>query len=154
RSGCRILSFGLESLSPASVVSVDKTFNQPERYAEQLRHVRDHGIAVSTEMIVGLDGDTEATFEATYRFLMDNRVPLPRLYILTPVPGTGTWADMEAEGRIFDRDVAGYNGGRCVFHPRGMDAETLQRGYWRTYESLYTWRAIARRVQGIPPGME
>lgn len=150
RSGCRILSFGLESVNPASVASVDKTFNQPARYAELLGRIRDHGIVVSTEMIVGMEGDTEATFEHTYRFLMDNRVPLPRLYIMTPVPGTGMYREFAAEGRIFNHDLADYNGGKCVFRPRGMSAQTLQESYWKLYESLYTYPAIARRMRGVP----
>jgi radical SAM superfamily enzyme YgiQ (UPF0313 family) len=150
RSGCRILSFGIESVNPASVASVQKTFNQPERYQELLGRVRDHGIAVSTEMIVGMEADTEATFEHTYRFIMDNRIPLPRLYILTPVPGTQLYRDYQAQGRIFNHDVADYNGGKCVFHPTGMDAETLQESYWTLYRRLYTLPAIAKRMRGVP----
>lgn len=154
RSGCRILSFGLESVNPASVNSVKKTFNEPARFAQLIGRVREHGIAVSTEMIVGMEGDTEATFEHTYRFLMDNQVPLPRLYILTPVPGTPLYRQFEQQGRIFNRDVGVYNGGTCVFHPTGMDAETLQAGYWKLYDSLYTCGAIARRMRGVPRGTE
>lgn len=154
RSGCRILSFGLESVNESSVASVEKTFNEPARYGALLARVRDHGIAVSTEMIVGLEGDTEATFEHTYRFIMDNRIPLPRLYILTPVPGTGMYRQFEAEGRIFNHDLGDYNGGKCVFRPRGMSAEDLQESYWKLYERIYTWGAIARRMRGVPRGME
>lgn len=154
RSGCRILSFGIESVNAASVASVKKTFNVPARFGELLGRVRDHGIAVSSEMIVGMDGDTESTFEKTYDFLMDNRIPLPRVYILTPVPGTAMYRQFIAEGRIFNHDLADYNGGKCVFHPRGMDAETLQENYWKLYERLYTYGAIARRMRGVPERME
>jgi radical SAM superfamily enzyme YgiQ (UPF0313 family) len=152
RSGCRILSFGLESVNPASVASVEKTFNEPARFPELLGRVRDHGIVASTEMIVGMEGDTEATFEHTYRFIMENRVALPRLYILTPVPGTGMYREFEAEGRIFNHDLGDYNGGKCVFRPRGLTAEALQEGYWKLYGSLYTYGAIARRMRGVPKG--
>lgn len=154
RSGCRILSFGLESVNPKSVAAVKKTFNEPARFAQLLARIRDHGIAVSTEMIVGMEGDTEATFEHTYRFLMDNRVPLPRLYILTPVPGTAMYREFEAEGRIFNYDLGDYNGGKCVFRPRGMAADTLQDSYWKLYDSLYTYGAIAKRMRGVPKGTE
>ena len=154
RSGCRILSFGLESVNPASVASVSKTFNHPERYAELVRCITDSGIAVSTEMIVGMDGDNEDTFEQTYHFLLQSRVPLPRLYILTPVPGTPMYRDYAAAGKIFNHDIADYNGGKAVFHPRQMDAATLQRNYWELYERLYSRRAIAHRMTGVPRTME
>lgn len=154
RSGCRILSFGIESVNPVSVASVKKTFNVPARFSELLGRVRDHGIAVSSEMIVGMEGDSEATFEKTYRFLMDNRIPLPRVYILTPVPGTAMYRKFIEEDRIFNHDLADYNGGKCVFRPTGMDAETLQENYWKLYELLYTYRAIAQRMRGVPERME
>lgn len=154
RSGCRILSFGIESVNRESVASVSKTFNHPDRYAELLGRVRDHGITVSTEMIVGLDGDNLETFERTYRFLMENRIPLPRVYILTPVPGTSLYRDYEEQGRIFNHDLADYNGGKCVFRPVGMDANTLQENYWRLYEQLYSWSSIVRRMRGVPKGTE
>ena len=154
KSGCRILSFGIESVNPASVAAVRKTFNEPARFAELLGRVRESGIAVSTEMIVGMEGDTEATFEETYRFLMDNRIPLPRLYILTPVPGTPLYRRFVEDGRIFDHDLANYTGGKCVFHPTGMSAEVVQESYWKLYERLYTYSAIARRMRGVPEQME
>jgi radical SAM superfamily enzyme YgiQ (UPF0313 family) len=154
RSGCRILSFGIESVNPASVTSVKKTFNDPTRYAELLGRIREHGIAISSEMIVGMEGDTEATFEETYRFIMGNRIPLPRVYILTPVPGTPMYREFLKDGRIFNHDMADYNGGKCVFHPRGMDAQTLQENYWRLYELLYRYGAIAQRMLGVPKRME
>jgi radical SAM superfamily enzyme YgiQ (UPF0313 family) len=154
RSGCRILSFGVESVNPASVASVGKTFNHPERYAALLGRVREHGVAVSTEMIVGMDGDTEATFQHTLDFIMANRIPLPRLYILTPVPGTPMYREYRESGRIFNHDLADYNGGKAVFHPLRMTAGTLQRNYWRLYERLYSYRAIVRRMRGVPKGME
>jgi radical SAM superfamily enzyme YgiQ (UPF0313 family) len=154
KSGCRILSFGLESVNEASVLSVGKTFNHPERYASLLRAIRASGIAVSTEMIVGMDGDTESTFEHTYRFIMENQVPLPRLYILTPVPGTPMYRDYQSAGKIFNHDLGDYNGGKAVFHPRNMDAATLQENYWRLYERVYAPMAIARRMRGVPRRME
>jgi len=154
RSGCRILSFGIESVNPASVESVGKTFNEPRRFGELLGRVREAGICVSTEMIVGLDGDSTDTFELTYRFLMENRIPLPRMYILTPVPGTGLYREYEAEGRIFNHDIGDYNGGKCVFRPRSMDAVTLQESYWKLYDQLYTRAAIMRRMRGVPKKTE
>ena len=150
RSGCRILSFGIESVNAASVESVGKSFNQPARFSELLGRVRDHGICVSTEMIVGLEGDNLDTFEHTYRFLMDNRVPLPRMYILTPVPGTQLYREYDADGRIFNYDIGDYNGGKAVFRHKTMDADTLQESYWKLYEQLYRPSSIARRMRGVP----
>ena len=146
RSGCRLLSFGVESTSEETLAGLGKGFNHPDRYAEAFRRVRSHGIEVSTEMIIGADGDDETVFDRTHDLLMENRIPAPRIHILTPVPGTALWRELEAEGRIVSRDFAGFTGGKVVFRPRRLDPAALQAGYWRLYERLFTWRAIAHRL--------
>ena len=152
RSGCRLLSFGIESVSAASLKSVDKEWNRPERYAEAITALRLHGIDVSTEMIVGLDGDGPDVFQRTYDFLMDNAVSVPRVHIMTPVPGTPLYDELAAEGRLTSTDFARFSGGQVVYRPKNLTADALQDGYWRLYESLFTPRAIARRVGVNPPG--
>jgi radical SAM superfamily enzyme YgiQ (UPF0313 family) len=154
RSGCRILSFGIESVNPGSVAAASKTFNHPENYGRLLDEVRKAGIAVSSEMIVGMEDDTVEVFDATYDFLMEQRVPLPRVYIMTPVPGTGMYREFEREGRIFDFDLANYNGGKAVFHPRKMTVQQLNNGYWRLYDRLYGLKSILARMRGVPSQTE
>jgi radical SAM superfamily enzyme YgiQ (UPF0313 family) len=146
RSGCRLLSFGIESTSPDSVASVGKRFNRPSRYSHAIETIRRFGIDVSTEMILGIDTDDPSVFQKTYNFLMENRISVPRIHIMTPIPGTPLWDELESEGRIIYRDFDRYSGGRVVFSPRGVDAQLLQQGYWRLYEELFSLGAIAHRV--------
>ncbi len=150
KSGCRILSFGIESVNQVSLDTVSKTFNQTIRFGESLSKVRDAGIAVSSEMILGLEDDTVNVFEQTYQFIMENHIPLPRIYIITPVPGTSFYQRMEEEGRVFDYDLAKYNGGKAVFHPKKMSADLLNQNYWVLYNKIYSFRAILKRLKGIP----
>jgi radical SAM superfamily enzyme YgiQ (UPF0313 family) len=146
RSGCRLLSFGIESTNPASLEMIDKEWNRPDRYRDAVRAIRAQGIDVSTEMIIGLDADDASVFERTYRFLMDSAISVPRIHILTPVPGTPLFAQLQAEGRILSTDFSRYSGGQVVFRPRQLDAGELQAGYWKLYEQLFTWPAIWHRA--------
>lgn len=145
-SGCRLLSIGIETTSRAGLEAVNKQWNRPERYAAAIRALRDHGIDVSTEMMIGLDGDDASVFERTYRFIMDNHISVPRVHIMTPIPGTPMWNEMLEQGRLRSADYGGYSGGNVVFQPRHIDADELQAGYWRLYERLFSLRAIARRL--------
>jgi radical SAM superfamily enzyme YgiQ (UPF0313 family) len=147
RSGCRLLSFGIESTTPESLATVDKSWNRPERYAEAVRALRAHGIEISTEMIVGLDEDDASVFERTYDFLMDNRISVPRIHILTPVPGTPLYDQMVADGRMVSSEFGRYSGGNVVYRPRRIDPEQLQGGYWKLYERLFSWSAIWHRLR-------
>ena len=88
KSGCYVLSFGLESITRESLVSMNKAWAHPENYSEQIRIIRKHGIDISTEMVVGADGDTLESIRKTADFISDNHIAVPRFYILTPIPGT------------------------------------------------------------------
>jgi radical SAM superfamily enzyme YgiQ (UPF0313 family) len=146
-SGCRLLSIGIESVNPDSLVSHNKEFNRPEHYGEAVRTIRGHGIEVSTEMMIGLEDDDEGVFAATFDFLMSHEIAVPRIHIMTPVPGTPLFRRLEDEGRIRIRDLSRYTGGQVVFTPSGMDPDLIQREYWRLYERLFTRRAILHRTR-------
>jgi radical SAM superfamily enzyme YgiQ (UPF0313 family) len=147
RSGCRLLSFGVESTSEASLERHDKAWNHPKEYAEAIRTIRRHGIDVSTEMIVGLDGDDPSVFARTLDFLLENEISVPRVHIMTPIPGTPLYRRLRDEGRLLSEDLARYSGGQVVVRPRNIDAEALQAGYWALYERLFSVRGIARRLR-------
>ncbi len=145
-SGCAMLSMGLESVNQGSLDSVRKKFSRVKNYLESIRKIRSYGIDVSTEMMVGLDSDSDDVFERLYDFIMEASVSVPRLYIVTPIPGTPLFDEMERAGRITDRDFAHYNGARLVFKPAGMTAETMEQSYWKLYERLFGFGNIASRI--------
>lgn len=146
RSGCRLLSFGIESTDPQSLSWVDKAWNRPERYREAIETIRKAGIEISTEMIIGIDGDDASVFQKTYDFIMENRITIPRVHILTPVPGTPLHDQLEQEGRILSQDYGRYSGGQVVYRPLNLNPEELQKGYWQLYEKLFALRAIHWRA--------
>jgi UDP-N-acetylglucosamine:LPS N-acetylglucosamine transferase/uncharacterized radical SAM superfamily protein len=151
RSGCITLSFGLESINQGSLDSVSKTFTTVQRYRDALRVIRSHGIEISTEMMVGLDGDTAEVFDDMLEFLLEERIALPRVFVLTPVPGTPLFDQYNREGRIFEENLYRYSATKSVFHPRLMTAAELDSGYWRLNDRLFSYPGILRRIAG--PGM-
>lgn len=148
RSGCRLLSFGIETTSPESLKTVDKEWNRPERYRQSVATIRKHGIDVSTEMIVGLDADDHSVFQRTYDFIMDNQISVPRVHIMTPIPGTPLYEELKQDGRIVSEDFSRFSGGQVIYRPLHLKADELQAGYWKLYETLFSWWAIKRRVAG------
>jgi len=153
RSGCRLLSFGIESTSADSLRGVNKSWNRPDRYAEAVRTIRAHGIDVSTEMIIGFDGDDESVFEKTLRFILDNEISVPRVHILTPVPGTPIYEELRRDGRILHDEFGRYTGGTVVFRPRNFEAAQLEKGYWAMYRKILSWSGIAKRLHRNPAGL-
>ena len=146
RSGCRLVSIGIESTNPESLATIEKGWNCPNRYAEAFDAFRRNGIEVSTEMIVGFDTDDDGVFERTLDFILANRIAVPRVHILTPVPGTALYQELERDGRITSHDFAGYTGSKVVFRPKRIDPRFMQAEYWRLYERLFSWHSMVRRL--------
>lgn len=153
RSGCRLLSFGIESTSRDSLARVEKEWNRPERYREAVRQIRARGIDVSTEMIIGLDGDDRSVFQRTYDFLMHNAISVPRIHILTPIPGTPLFDQLKNEGRLVSQSFERYTGAHVVYRPTHLDVAELETGYWKLYDAVFSWAGILRRVAPNPASL-
>lgn len=145
-SGCRVLSFGLESISPESLAAMDKGWADPSQYPAMIRTIQEAGIDVSTEMVVGADGDTLESIARTAVFIRENKIVVPRFYILTPIPGTDFYTQMLQAGRICNHDLYSYNGTEAVHVPRNMSPEELTEAYWQLYEEVFCLGSIFRRT--------
>lgn len=144
-SGCTTLSFGLESISKESLKAMDKAWANPDNYPKLIRNIQNHGIDVSTEMVVGGEADTLESIQATKKFIEDNKISVPRFYILTPIPGTRFFKDMEAQGRLVERNIYAFDGTKAVYtHPNMTPAE-LTKAYWDLYHDLFTLPSIFKR---------
>lgn len=146
RSGCVALSFGLESISQESLISMNKPWARVESYKRQIEKITAAGIDVSTEMVVGADGDTLESIEKTADFITENKIVVPRFYILTPIPGTLFFEEMRAQGRIVNEDIYSYNGAEAVHRPRNMTPGELTGAYWRLYKEVFSVKSIFKRT--------
>ena len=138
RSGCERLSLGLESVNQATLDGYKKA-QSVEDIARAIDTLHDCGIKCHGMFVLGADSDTVDTVRDTVEFALRHRIDSLMLNILTPGPGTEQLADMNAEGRIFDRHWQFYDGQHVVFTPRQTTPHELQvevlRGYARFYSS-------------------
>jgi radical SAM superfamily enzyme YgiQ (UPF0313 family)/anti-anti-sigma regulatory factor len=146
QSGCVAMFIGIESISQQNLNDVHKSINHADQYFEAIQRIHDQGIAINAGMILGMDHDDESVFERTLEFLEKAKIEYATFHILTPVPGTPLYRQMEADGRIIDRDWSKYNGGYTVFRPKLMSPEALEEGYYWTYQQFYSMRSIYNRV--------
>ena len=145
KAGCKSLYLGIESINKEALRSMRKGFNKPEQYPELFERLERAGIRPFVGMILGLDQDTPETLQETLQFLLKHRVQNVFLNIFTPLPGTDSYAEMEAAGRIIDRDWSKYDIGHVVFQPVHFNPDQLQQTYWQMYKRIYSPAAIAGR---------
>lgn len=145
-SGCRILSLGIESITQESLDKQNKKWVHVNDHEKMLRRIADAGIMPATEMIVGMDGDTEDSIRATASFIIKNRVPIPKFYMMTPMPGSDLYSQYKAEGRLVHEDYSRYTATDAVFKPNNFSPEKLTEMYWWLYKKVYTIPNIFRRT--------
>lgn len=149
-AGCREVLLGLESPSADGLAGIelrrDWKLRQLDRYERAVVEIQSRGIAVNGCFILGLDGDTEGTFDGIVEFA--ERVGLydVQVTVLTPFPGTPLYERLLSEGRI----LAPGAWERCTlfdvnFVPRGMTPERLQSGLLEIAERLYSAAGVSRR---------
>jgi radical SAM superfamily enzyme YgiQ (UPF0313 family) len=146
RSGCASLFIGFESLSEKSLKQVGKGVNLLQDYKTGIKKLHDYGIAIIGAFIFGFDYDDIGVFEKTVEFAERNHLEHVSFSLLTPLPGTKFYHDMEKQGRIFEYDWSKYTCGEVVFHPRLLTVEQLQSGYYWARKSISSYRSIFTRT--------
>jgi radical SAM superfamily enzyme YgiQ (UPF0313 family) len=145
-SGCTLLSFGLESISKRSLEGVNKGWARPDDYAALIETLTAAGIDVASEMIVGMDSDTLESLRATIDFVAQTRIVAPKFYLMTPIPGTDLFEEMQRQGRILTDDLLAMTSSTPVISHPAMTTEELGAIYWEIYDRLYTVSMILRRT--------
>jgi radical SAM superfamily enzyme YgiQ (UPF0313 family) len=149
-AGCRGLFIGVETDSEANLAAMNKQFNRQAGYGCRLRRIRGAGIGVIAGMIVGMDDDDPLVFERTLRFLQETHIDAVQLNILTPLPGTPLFADLDRAGRVLDRDWSHYDYRHVVFRPARITAAQLQAGADWVYAQFYRLdRILGRFVRAL-----
>lgn len=149
RSGCQGVLIGFESLNPANLKDMNKSFNTMRGGFERaLANLRRHRIRVYGTFIFGYDRDTPESFSETVAFARDHALYIAAFNHLTPFPGTPLYRRMATEGRLLYEawwldDRYSYN--RIPFRPRGMTPEALQRNCLEARREFYSWPSIVQR---------
>jgi radical SAM superfamily enzyme YgiQ (UPF0313 family) len=149
RSGCQGVLIGFESLNPANLKGMNKSFNTMRGGFERaLANLRRHRIRVYGTFIFGYDGDTTESFAETVNFAKEHALYIAAFNHLTPFPGTPLYARLQREQRLlYDAwwldERYSYN--RIPFRPQNMTPETLQQNCVGARREFYSWRSIMRR---------
>ena len=153
QSGGRYAFIGIETISPKNLASVNKEWNKADNYETAIRRIHKAGINIVGSFIFGLDDDDASVFPKTLAFIMKNKIAAAQYHILTPLPGTRLYEEMERDKRLIDRDWANYHTSDVVFQPKNMTVRELQDGYhWifrETYSLGNTMKRIFRGWRGI-----
>jgi radical SAM superfamily enzyme YgiQ (UPF0313 family) len=149
RSGCKGVLIGFESLNPANLKAMNKSFNTMRGgFAQALANLRKHRIRVYGTFVFGYDHDTPESFATTVDFAKEQSLYIAAFNHLTPFPGTPLYARLQTEGRLLYENWwldQRYSYNKIPFQPHGMSPEALQQNCLAARREFYSWGSIAQR---------
>lgn len=141
RAGASVVYIGLESINPATL-ELYKKQQTVEEITYGIRRFHQFGIRVHGMFVFGGDSDTVQTIRDTVDFALETKVDTVQFLMLTPLPGTPLFNQLETEGRLLTRDWELYDGHHVVFRPAKMSPEQLQVETIQAMRRFYSARNL------------
>lgn len=146
RSGCQMLYIGFESVNPATLKEYNKRQSVAE-IAESVRVLHEHGIMTHGMFVFGAENDDADSLRATLRFSLKHGVDTVQFMVLTPLPGTPYFKQMETQDRLLTRDWQLYDGQHVVYQPSRMTPYELQKETFKAMKRFYSlWECVKMLV--------
>ncbi len=145
KSKCHTVYIGFESINPETLKLYNKkqSLNDIETCIKLLHK---NGTRIHGMFVLGADTDTTDTIHETVRFAKKNNIDTVQFLILTPLPGTKCYRDLDKEGRIFTKDWSLYDAHHVVFEPKLMSYYDLQSEMIRATKEFYSIPQIVKRA--------
>jgi radical SAM superfamily enzyme YgiQ (UPF0313 family) len=148
-SGCYGVFIGFETFSNKSIRDAGKEVNRPDEYLRDINRIHQAGIKVWGSFIFGFDNDTLDIFRETLHFIEKSKMEFAQFSLLTPLPGTALFRQLEEEQRIVCRDWAKYDLGSIVFNHPMLTPERMHFEKNHAWRRFYSVRSILKRL-GMP----
>jgi radical SAM superfamily enzyme YgiQ (UPF0313 family) len=148
KTRCWRLFAGLESVNPDTLNEYNKRQTVTE-IEEGVRLLRKRGIKVHGMFVLGADSDRIETVEQTIEFSKRAKIDSIQLTILTPLPGTSLYQQLQREGRLFPhgwREWAKFDGTNVLFKLATMDKSQLEAMIFKGMKRFYSWWEIIKSL--------
>lgn len=137
-AGCRTVYIGFESINPESLEEMNKN-QSVEDIKRSVQVFRKYGINIHGMFMFGADSDKSGIFRETFEFCKNSGISTVQYMIMTPLPGTVLFRQLEKQGRLLHRNWEYYDAMHVVFMPKNLSPAELQKGMIEAYSSFYSY---------------
>jgi radical SAM superfamily enzyme YgiQ (UPF0313 family) len=149
-SGGKWIFIGMESLDPANLKDVNKTFNKPDEYADVLRELARRNIYAITSFIFGLDHDKVGVASRTLGQMNEWPPVLPVFGQITPFPATPLYDRLAKEGRLTrPKHWLEFAPFQMAHTPLNMTVRQVQHEVRNAWTEAYSPAATERAIEAI-----
>lgn len=147
-SQCDTLHIGFESINPKTLEAYNKKQDIGEM-VECIKSLKDHGIRIHGMFVIGADTDSLDTIKQTADFTIKNGIDTVQFMMLTPLPGTPLFSEMQKSNRLLHSDWSKFDGLHLVFRPSQMNPQTLQTETLKAMAKFYSWKYIFKHLSKL-----
>lgn len=151
-AGCSKIEVGVETGNQHLLRKIGKQGLTIEKVKATVKKIREEGIMVEANFIVGLPGESWKTVKDTGKLIRSIHPDDMAISILTPYPGTPLYKTAEENGWIIEDDWSRYNTSNAVLSLPDFsdeDAKRAQRYLYRVYSYTQGPKALKRLAKSI-----
>ena len=138
RNGCRSVYVGFESINPKSLEEMNKR-QTPEDIRQSIKVFRKSDINIHGMFMFGSDSEDKDIFKSTSDFCRKSGINTVQYMIMTPLPGTVLYKQLEKAGRLLHKKWEYYDAMHVVFQPKNFSTVELQKGMIDCYSDFYSY---------------
>jgi len=152
RAGLNAVTFGVESVDPATLKRVGRRPIPPEHQREIVSYCRDKGIDTEGFFVIGFLTDTVETIRATIDYAIDLSPTFALFKMLTPFPGTPLFKHMKS--LITEVNWEKFDGYTPTFQHPNLTHEDLIHLLGLAYTRFYVRPSFGLNYLGIKTPIE
>ncbi|WP_455392563.1 B12-binding domain-containing radical SAM protein [[Eubacterium] cellulosolvens] len=109
---------GIESLNSDILAEMNKKFDEKKIVAD-LKTIKNYNIGIMGYYIIGFENETEESIKLDLKKLFALKNDINQITIVTPLPKTQLWDDLDTNYGIFEKDYTKFDTKHLVWrHPR------------------------------------
>jgi radical SAM superfamily enzyme YgiQ (UPF0313 family) len=143
KTNCTHLYIGFESINPNSLVECNKK-QSLEDITNAIKAIHRKDINIHGMFVFGFDFDTKDTIKETVNFAKKSEIDTVQFMMLTPLPGTDTYYELDKQDRIFYKNWESYDAHHAVFAPKNMSPYELQVETIKAMNQFYSLSNILK----------
>jgi radical SAM superfamily enzyme YgiQ (UPF0313 family) len=105
-----------------------------------------HGIKVHGMFILGFDEDNVSAGRDTWRYAIKTHLNSVQFLVLTPLPGTPVFEQLQTDDRILTDDWSLYDAHHVVYRPKRMLPFELQKLQIKAHKKFY---GLVQRIKHL-----
>jgi radical SAM superfamily enzyme YgiQ (UPF0313 family) len=152
KAGCVMVLLGIESERIDQLEETNKKLNIKigiDHYDEVFRKIHKYGISVLGAFIYGLESDTPETMAHRTEYINNADIDAVQATVLTPLPGTGLFRRMQADGKInynnYPDDWQKYDFAEIVFEHKNMSRDVFMTEVRQNWDRLYNDQILKKK---------